>query len=262
MMQIQTKSTSGYLCQHCGKKHTRKTSHDRHILLCEIVYCSKREKKCESEENSDIPNYLQLYKIVQELAVKNAVLESKMQEMQKLFDKKKKSIDVVEWLITNRSNLVDTFCEWQKKLVVTPDHIDLLIEENVVKAICEAINENTNCIQDVPITCFHQKTNLFYIFYKEGDQSGWKRATPDDLILFIKHIHKKLWFQLSCWKERNAEKMKTNDKLCDLYSRTVIKLTGLNFDQDSAQMCKIRSHLYGHLKMDLKNIVEYDFCNI
>jgi len=262
MMQIQPKSTTGYVCQHCGKKHTRKTSHDRHVLLCEIVYCSNREKKCDAEENSDIPSHIQLYKIVQELAVKNAVLESKMQEIQKWLDKKRKSIDVVEWLTTNRGNIAEPFCEWQKKLVVNPEHIDLLIEENVVKAICDIINENTNCVQDVPITCFHQKTNLFYIFYKESDQNGWRKASPDDFSLFVKHIHKKLWLQLSAWKERNADKMKTSDKLCELYSRTVIKLTGLNFDQDSAQMSKIRSHLYGHLKMDLKNIVEYDFCNI
>ena len=260
--QSKSVTSGGYVCQHCGKKHTRKTSHDRHILLCEIVYCSKREKKCEAEETSDLPSYLQLCQIVQELAIKNSVLEEKMSEMQKWLDKKKKNIDVVQWLTTNRANLGEPFCDWQKKLIVTSDHIDLLIEENIVRAICEVISENTNNIQDAPITCFQQKANLFYIFYKDCDQQGWRKATPDDFILFVKHIHKKLWVQLSEWKERNAEKMKNSDKLCDLYSRTIIKLSGLNFDQDSVQMSKIRTHLYYHLKMDLKNIVEYDFCNI
>jgi hypothetical protein len=257
--QLQPKIISGlYSCNHCGKKHTRKTSHERHVLICELIDCSKREKKCESEETSDIPNHFQLYKIVQELALKNAILEEKMAEMQKWLNNKKK-IDVVQWLIANRKVLL-SFSEWQKTMIVKPEHIDLLIEENIVKAICDIITENIKpCENSCPIACFQQKTNLFYIFYEEGDQNGWKRATPDDFTLFIKHIHKKIWIEFTHWKQLNNVKIKSNSKMEDLCARTTIKLSGLNFDQDSAQMCKIRTHLYGYLKTDLKNMIDYDF---
>lgn len=260
-MQMQINPTGlTYSCQHCNKKHTRKTSHERHVLICELIACSKREKKCETQETSDIPNHIQLYKIVQELALKNAILEEKMTEMQKWLNNKKK-IDVVQWLIKNRTQItMIPFSEWQKTMIVKPEHIDLLIEENIVKAICDIISENIKPNDnDCPIACFQQKTNLFYIFYQEECQNGWKRATPDDFTLFIKHIHKKIWIEFTHWKQANNVKIQSNSKMEDLCARTTIKLTGLNFDQDSGQMCKIRTYLYGHLKTDLKNMIDYEF---
>jgi hypothetical protein len=189
------------------------------------------------------------------LAYKNSILEEKMAEMQKWLDKKKKSIDIIQWLTINKPNIQIPFSEWQKKLVVTSDHVQLLIEENIVKTICDIISENINN-QQVPIICFQQKTNLFYIYQEE---IGWKRATPNEITLFVQHIHKKLWMELSRWKERNNEIMKTNTKLEDLSARTTIKISSFNFEQDSSAMCKVRTHLYNQLKTDLKNMIEYEF---
>jgi len=249
-----------HTCNYCGKTHTRKGSHNRHIILCEIIYSNKREKKCYEEETSDIPSHLQLYRIVQELALKNAVLEEKMSEMQSWLDKKKKKIDVVQWLTTNKSENIVSFTEWYNKLSVNSDHIELLIEENAVKTMCEIIDENIKRVQNIPIACFQQKTNLFYIFQK--DDSGvevWKRAKSEELVLFIRSIHKNLWRELTYWRDKNDEKIKNNEKMEQLYIKTILKLSGFNFDHDSAAMCKLRSHLYTQIKTDLKNVIEYEF---
>ena len=77
-------------CGLCNKSYTRKTSYDRHVILCEILHQSKREKKCKGQELSDIPSHTQLFLIVQELALKNQILETKMIEMQKWVETKKK----------------------------------------------------------------------------------------------------------------------------------------------------------------------------
>jgi len=258
-MQIQAKSQTAYSCHLCGKTHTRKTSHDRHRLLCELVHSSKREKKCIEEESTNIPSHFELYKIVQELAYKNAALEEKMAEMQKWLDKKKKNIDIIHWLTMNKTNIQTSFSEWQKKLVVTQDHVQLLIEENIVKTLCEIINENI-INQEVPIMCFQQKTNLFYIYQQDGEGVQiWKRATPQEITLLVQHIHKKLWKELTLWKQKNMELMKNNNKLEDLSARTTIKISSFNFEQDSSCMSKVRTHLYNQLKIDLKNIIEYEF---
>lgn len=247
---------SGYNCNYCGKKHTRKTSHDRHIILCEIIYSSKRDKKCNEEEITDIPNQLQLYKMVQELAIKNSILEDKMNEMQKWLDKKKKKINVTQWLSSHRVENISAFSEWQKKLLVTSDHIELLIEENIVKTICQIIDENIRNSKEIPIACFHEKTNIFYIY---NSDKTWRRLTPQEFILFVQHIHKQIWREMSIWKEKNNDNLNKSEKMCDLYARTLIKLSGLNFEQDSSAMSKIRTHLYSHLKMELKNMIDYEF---
>jgi hypothetical protein len=57
-------------CPHCDKKYTRKSSYTRHVILCEVLHQTKREKKCAEEETTDIPTTRQLYNIIQELAIK------------------------------------------------------------------------------------------------------------------------------------------------------------------------------------------------
>jgi len=54
-MSMQTK-TPPHSCHCCGKEYTRKSSHAKHVILCEVLYQTKREKKCEEEETTDIPN--------------------------------------------------------------------------------------------------------------------------------------------------------------------------------------------------------------
>jgi len=256
-----SKQKNQHVCEHCGKTHTRKSSHDRHIILCEIIYTSNREKKCHEEETTNIPSHLQLYKIVQELVLKNAILEEKVAEMQGWLDKKKKKIDVAQWLTRNKSENIIPFSEWYNKLEINLEHIELLIEENVVKTICEIIDLNVKKRQNNPIACFQQKTNVFYIFQKEEVNMPdiWRRSAPEEFIIFVKSIHKSLWRELINWKEINSEKIKNSEKMEQLYMKTILKLSGFNFENDSSAMCKIRTHLYSEIKTDLKNMIECEF---
>lgn len=83
---------NSYCCNICNKKYTRKVSLDKHKILCEFKLKTKNEIKVETEEAADIPNHLQLVKIVQELSLKLYKMEEKMEEMQQWVDKKEKTI--------------------------------------------------------------------------------------------------------------------------------------------------------------------------
>ena len=104
-------------CGLCNKSYTRKTSYDRHVILCEILHQSKREKKCKGQELSDIPSHTQLFLIVQELALKNQILETKMIEMQKWVETKKKKLNVKRKRIVEIDG-VQTVVEEKKKLII------------------------------------------------------------------------------------------------------------------------------------------------
>ena len=87
MISDETKNSTKHSCKYCGKQYTRKTSHNRHEILCEIFYKKNtetpREQICEEEETTNIPSVKQLYGIIQELAVKYQDMEKKLIEMQK-----------------------------------------------------------------------------------------------------------------------------------------------------------------------------------
>ena len=71
-----------WACNHCTKEYTKKTSLERHQLMCEFLHKSSREKQVELEETGSLPSYTELVYIVQELARKNSQIEKKLAELE------------------------------------------------------------------------------------------------------------------------------------------------------------------------------------
>ena len=116
-MQEELVINTRYCCNVCNKQYTRKSSLDKHQILCNFKMKTQRERQIEFEELGDLPNHLELVKIVQELTFKLIKMEEKMGEMQKWVDKKKKKLNVIVWL---NANVVPTigFLEWINTLFV------------------------------------------------------------------------------------------------------------------------------------------------
>jgi hypothetical protein len=74
-------SGTKYCCQVCKKTYTRKTSLDKHKILCDFKTKTKLEHQVEEEELGDVPTHEQLVKIVQELTFKYIKLEEKMEHL-------------------------------------------------------------------------------------------------------------------------------------------------------------------------------------
>jgi len=262
-----------YHCVACGKKYTRKSSYEKHNVLCDYLLKSKREKKITNEETDDIPDYNQLVNIVQQLTIKYSQKELQLANMQKWVEKKKKKINVIQWLNNNTANLnlTDTYLqpfeEWIKDLHVEETHFDLLIEnsititvqcimeENIIKS--NQLNQTNQSNNNIPIQCFAQKTNMFYI-YDETNQ--WRQMLFEDYSKLLKQLQNKLLNALFKWKEKNKDEINNNDSVSILYNRAIIKLMNMNIGvlHDPVSN-KIKANLYNYLKLDLKNLIEYDF---
>ena len=229
-------------CINCQKKYTRKTSYDKHLVLCDFINTNKRGRRLIIEEDGDIPTYNQLVTIVQELSLKYSKLETKLDEMQKWVDNKKKKIDIVAWLNSNAPNI--EYDEWYKHINVT---IESSFEHNIIQIFLEILQEN---LITKSIYCFNQKQNTFYIC-----ENGWRKLLPDDLMRLLKNIQFKLMRKLGEWKD-TIPNYDNNDKMVELYNKTMYKL--LTYNED-INISKIKMGLYNYLKVDLKNIYEYEF---
>lgn len=250
-----------YCCNACNKHYTRKSSLEKHKLLCDYKHKTKREREVEFEELGDIPNHIQLVKIVQELAFKLIKMEDKMQEMQKWVDKKKKKLNVIVWL---NANVVSTtgFKEWINTLfLVKPEHFEYLMETNLFQTIQNVFEYNLQKKDDFvyPIRCFVEKTNVFYISEKKHDGTDeWRQLELSDMILILKIFHNRMIKELTKWKLENQHKFNDTPKISDLFNKAVIKLMNITFTQD-ANLSRIKNGLYNYLKTDLKTMIEYDF---
>jgi hypothetical protein len=244
-----------------------------------MAHKSKRLKMCEEEETTNVPSVLQLYNIIEEMALKQQKMEEKMNEMQKWIDKKKKKLNVGHWLNTQFAPPA-TFEIRAKSIVVIQEDISVLIEQNFAQTVANILKRNLSPPKDglvkEPLACFSEKVSVFYIYKEQIAETGktgeglsaakeeqksenkWSKMTPDEFTYLLRVIHSRLLNALCTWRDLNSERIKYNDKFAELYNKTVIKLMGADFNQEST-LSKIRTPLYNYLKGDLKNMVEYDY---
>lgn len=250
-----------YECSVCTKTYLRKSSYDKHKILCDFKLKSKAEIQIDNEEQNDIPSYGQLVKIVQELTLKLCKMEEKMEEMQKWVDKKKKKINIIKWLNDLDNSNVINFIEWTNMYVnIEQNDFENLMENSLVYTIQKIFEKNLSVNASViPIKCFTQKQNMFYIYTLNNTMVyEWRQMVFEDFIILLKVIQNKMIKQLSLWKTNNQGKFDDNDKIAELFNKAIIKLMNISFTQDST-FSKIRNGLYNYLKIDLKLTFEHEF---
>ena len=247
-------------CVLCNKQYTRKSSLDKHKILCEFKMKTPREHQIELEESGDIPNYCDLVKIVQELSLKIVKMEENMEEMRKWVDKKKQKLNVVTWLNTNVEPTIG-FLEWvDTQLTVKSEHFDVLMENSIFYTLQQIFEDNLCEKSDFiyPISCFSQKVNMFYICEKQEDGTAqWKQLVLEDMVLILKKLQRNMIQVLTKWKEQNQHKFDDDNKLSVKFNKAVIKIMDISFNQDN-NMSRIKNGLYDCLKRDLKS-VEFEF---
>lgn len=260
--QVQPHKSSKYVCSCCLKEYSRKILYSRHILVCELIHKSKREKICEDEEHETIPSPKQMFDILLELAKKNAVLEEKVSEMQKFVNVKKRRFNAVEWLFKNKNPTI-VFKEFVQKIQVEEEVVQLLIEENMFKTMTKIFEKNeTNCI-----TAFSQKTSVLYIYdndpntTEEKDQEiTWRRMSPNDFHLLLQNIHRKIVMTVCEWYNKNKDTLRENEMQMMKYHAGLNKLMSAEFHKETALVGKLRTYLYNKVKMDVDVIpIEMEF---
>ena len=254
-------SGTKYCCQVCKKTYTRKTSLDKHKILCDFKTKTKLEHQVEEEELGDVPTHEQLVKIVQELTFKYVKLEEKMEHLQKWVNQKKQKIKVIDWLNEHIDATIG-FKEWITTVQVLPEDALSLFDNNIFQTFQLIIENNLKETNEFiyPIKCFSQKTNIFYVCEKTVDNKCiWEQSTTDSVLLLFKKIQCKIIAELTKWKVTNKAQIDGNDKLSDQFNKAVIKLMSVNFTTHDVNASRIRNGLYTFLKTDLKNLIEYEF---
>lgn len=250
-----------YLCISCNKEYTRKSSLEKHKILCDYKHKTKREHQIDSEEIGDIPTHSELVKIVQECVLKMTKMEEKMEEMKKWVEKKKRKLNVTNWLNTTVFSTIG-FLEWVNTLLtVNSLHFETLMESSLVYTIQQVFEYNLVERKDFvyPISCFTEKPGVFYICEKKEDGSPeWRQLEMSGMVLLLKTIQNHMIKELSRWKCENQYKFDENEHSSITFNKAIIKLMNLTFSQDST-MSKIKNGLYMYLRTDLKKKIEYDF---
>jgi hypothetical protein len=239
---------------------------EKHTILCELIY--KSNKKRPNNTNSDdcvdicddLPSPKKMYQMLLELGYKYSKLEEKMDEVNKFVIKKKKKINVLEWLNSNVTpslvfeNLID-------QIKIIDSDIDFLLENNFLETINLVLSRVLYLEREeeendfIPLFAFVQKTNIFYAFV-EG--TGWTELPKDKLCLFLMRVQMKISKAFHEWKKQRSTRIRDDESFAILCDKTLIKIMGNEFKQDST-FGKMRTSMYNKMKTDMKAMVEYEF---
>jgi len=261
-------------CTYCGKSYSKKINLDKHVIICELLHNSKKTD-CDDEDIIAIPSQKKQFIMLLELARRFSKMEEKVEELNKWVIRKKKKINILEWLNTNMKPET-VFDYLYEKIVVISEDIDYLFDNTFVATLqhifsrtlykteqhqldVETADTETkpNTTQNLyPIFAFVQKANSFYIY--ESEEAGWINLNREKLIKFLEKVYMKILKAFIEWKKVNNQKIMDNEKLSIMCDKTSIKMMSVDFKQEVI-LSKIRSSMYNQTKTDVKALVEYEF---
>lgn len=250
-----------YTCKHCYKEYKRKSSFDRHILVCELI----KRKKLTNDNDDDIPSNKKLYEIILELAKKNDELEQKVNKLtskiEKWIDVKKKKINILEWLNHNIMPTA-TYEELTSKMLSSIDRrqLEKIFEYGHIKGyskILYSLFENNG--ESYPVKAFEQNNNCLYIFDLniETNKNEWFILSNEKFNKFINNVSKLIMKEYIAWKDENKHRLMNDDFAVECNTNLLKVLGGQMSIQEVNQQLKL--NLYKHLKTNIKNIIEFDF---
>lgn len=264
-------------CHFCAKEYKTKIRLEKHTILCEIVYKTNNNKTQTEETDTDIPSQRRLYQMLLELGQKYNRLEEKVDEMSKWITKKKKKINILEWLNTNITPVI-SFDKLHELLQVSEEDVEYLLQNTFLDTLnmlfCRTIYNMEE--QSKPIFAFQQKQGIFYVYeerqtettgtqqpqttntQKEEQNNNWTQLSREKLITFLNRCHRKISKALSDWKRNNQDKIKSDDKYAMEYDKTMSKVMGFDFKNENT-LNKTKSMIHHNLKIDIKAFVEYEF---
>jgi len=245
----------GQCCIYCGKSYKQKSNLVKHVNLCELLNKSKKFLVVEDEEV--IPSQRKMYEILLELGNKFNRLEEKVDELNKWVIKKKKKINVIEWLNTNITPKIK-FDNLIEKIIITDEDIKYLFENSFADTLNHIFSKNIYKLSEseYPIFAFVQKINIFYVY--ENEEARWIELNREALIKFLNKVYMKIFHVFSQHKKNNADKICQDESFSLLCDKTSVKIMNVDFRQESI-LGKIRANMYSRMKTDMKAIVEYDF---
>jgi hypothetical protein len=258
-----------YNCKYCNRTYKLKPNYDKHYLLCDTLNKTRISKtrisisKTTKENNADdyVPSMRDMFTLILELTAKNSRLEQKVEELSKWAESKKKKLNVIDWLNEKYTKNIK-YTDWLAGINITRNHLEAVFKSDMVTGCYEILQSllSVNMTEDIsneqttPIKAFDQKENILFIY---NDDNKWEILTLPMFAKLMNILSKNIITEFLKWKTENKSKMRQDD-FSYTYARNVQKIMGGNITQEQIHM-RVKRELYNYLKMNLRNVVEYEF---
>jgi hypothetical protein len=297
---------SDYYCKYCIKHWKHKQEYEKHLACCEFFYNFRRNPRNEMDDyGNKLPTQKELFRFVQELSMKCERLEKEVTRLKQNANMRQKKI-IVECL--NHSSAIPkwTFCEWWKSIHLS---IPFVMNEKDASSMAEhwseisnpylfrvfnmGLTEGIKCIlgqfigvaresrQILPIRCFTQKINTFYIYCGEGippyedkiapavmrpqfpaksgkRASEWKIMSNADLETMVDYISQIYVREFLGWLNTNSYLIGQDERRGEEQISYMMKVNSMRPSKEKG-MVEVRKWLFATLEENAQKIGEVEF---
>jgi hypothetical protein len=242
-----------FLCNYCQRSYQRKIYFDRHVIACQFLSKTKKERSIESEELSDTPSVRELYSIILELSAKCNTLESKLNEISKWTSITKKKLNIIDWLNTTYSAGIE-YSDWVNSIKITKSDLNVLFESDFVNGVVSILQRYLILDNvETPIRAFKNKENAFYI----RQSHIWVMCDSDTFTQLMYLFDKQFMNEFIIWQTENKSRMSSDDSFSTLYARNMKKIMGGNYTREQLYS-RIKKELYMYICCEPPTILEYE----
>lgn len=220
------KTMTQHVCEYCNKTYLRRDFFKKHVILCELIKMTPRER--EVELNEDVPTYKELYLMVQELgsnyvqlSKKNDLLAKELVKVKNLCYKnssnKRENLNEKTENDKKDKNEKLNLQDWLNGLLITDTQFEEFVKNNyflegILGIFLSQYEEDKN---NIPIKIKTNKQSTIYVVI----DSNWKELTKKILNDIIKKIQQKLIRNLSTWQSKHAADILNNKDLSNNYTK-------------------------------------------
>ena len=237
-------------CKYCNRKYKIKTYYDRHILACEIMSKTTKERLQDEECMADTPNIRKVYDIVLEMNKQLQELREKVKELEKEKKEKKKKINVLDWLNNQTTKPSVYWSDLLNALEIKREDVLHIFKTDISRGIFQRLCDECERHDILPVQAYEQKPGILYVYDKEG----WRDMKDTCFESSIKILHKKYMKEFVAW-QTDAEKILGTTEFNKQFTENIHKLNNKTITQLSK---KTLQELHKHTKVNIKDIIQLE----
>jgi hypothetical protein len=283
-------------CKYCHHNWKYKKDYEKHLACCEYFYKLRRDPKTEMDDfGNKLPSHKELFRFVQELSLKCERLEREVIRLKATTSIRQKKV-IVDCLNHSVTIPQHTFCEWWKLIhlqipvSLTPKEETAMSEHwsNVsnaflfrvfqqglvdgIKYVLESYIRDDKPKRVLPIRCFAQKPNVFYIYCgddirENGDvafkkpvkmQTLWKQMTNAELETMLDYISQLFVREFLNWQRINTEIISSNETRGEEQIAYMMRVNSMRPSKEKG-IAEVRKWLFSTLEENAQSMAECEY---
>ena len=256
-------------------KHTPfKDIHEQHILTCQFLYKTRKERKREIDLHETLPSAQEQFHLIQHLMNQVSQLTQEVAHLKQNSTIRKKKL-IHEHLNSDAYPKPSMrFHQWMREIPTCFENIQRVFDGDLTDGVQHVIDTLIRQNSPLPICAFTQKSAFFYIYDVVDDgivnivdnsvditdeDMTWRPMSHEEYIRLYGRISHKLVTEFLQWQTLHQDEINTNPRLKEKHFDYQCKISGIASAREDRRQAECKKWLFTRLATDFTHNTKIDY---